>query len=83
MNKLSNAQAMEEFKELCGPLMHWLNDNFYPHVKVIVDSVTAEMVEGLACIKIEVDENTATSADPDVSQGFCVPTENEPVDPRR
>ena len=45
-------QAMQEQKredliKLTTPLIEWLNKNYHPHVKVIVDPTTAELVEGL------------------------------------
>jgi len=48
----------EEFWQLCEPLMQWLNDNCHPHVKVILDSVTAELVEGLTSHRLEPNYST-------------------------
>jgi hypothetical protein len=40
------AQQREEFKQLTMPLIEWLNKNFHPHTKVIVDQTSAELSEG-------------------------------------
>ena len=42
-----NEEKREEFKELSRPLIKWLNDNYHPHVKIIIDPTSAELVEGL------------------------------------
>ena len=34
-------------KNASSELMKYLNDNYHPHVKVIVDSASAEMLEGI------------------------------------
>ena len=44
---LSDKQV-EEFRNAAIPLMRWLKKNCHPHVKVIVDSERAELLEGLA-----------------------------------
>lgn len=38
----------EELEELTRPLIKWLNNNYHPHVKVIVDPTSAELVEGVS-----------------------------------
>jgi len=40
-------ERSDEFKNACKPLMKYLSENHHPHVKVIVDCNTAEMVEGM------------------------------------
>lgn len=35
-----------EFEALSRPLIKWLNDNYHPHVTVIVTPVNAELMEG-------------------------------------
>ena len=37
----------EEFIALCKPLNHWLQKNFNPHVKIIIENDRAEIVEGI------------------------------------
>jgi hypothetical protein len=37
---------MKELEEAAKPLMKFLNDNYHPHVKVIVDTNRAELLEG-------------------------------------
>ena len=34
-----------KFEALCRPLMKFLNDNFHPHVMVIVTQTNAEILE--------------------------------------
>lgn len=36
----------EELEELTRPLIKWLNDNYHPHVKLIIDPTSAELLEG-------------------------------------
>ena len=43
-NKL---KQLKEFQEACKPLMKYLSENHHPHVKVIIDGDTAELVEGI------------------------------------
>jgi hypothetical protein len=47
---LLTEEQHKEFKVLALPLMQWLSDNYHPYAKVIVDSETAEVVEGIACV---------------------------------
>lgn len=37
----------EEFEKLARPLIKYLSENHHPHTKIIIDSVSAEMVEGI------------------------------------
>jgi len=45
-NERLNEQKRKEFEEAARPLMQWLSKNCHPHMKVIVDSSQAEMLEG-------------------------------------
>ncbi len=47
-------QKYAEFQELIGPVMKWLDENFHPHTKIIVNSLNAEIVEGVM-ISNEID----------------------------
>ena len=40
----------EELKKVIEPVMKYLSNTkkFHPHIKIIIDSTTAEMVEGVA-----------------------------------
>ena len=40
-------QKYAEFQELIGPVIKWLDENFHPHTKIIVNSLNAEIVEGV------------------------------------
>ena len=37
-----------EFLELSRPMMEWLNNNFHPHVDVIISPVDARLLEGVS-----------------------------------
>ena len=43
----------EEFTNLCKPLIKFLNDNYHPHAKVIIEPTWGELVEGLMSCKTE------------------------------
>ena len=47
--KLTEKQY-EELQSLIKPLQQWLNDNCHPHMKVVADSESAELMEGLASV---------------------------------
>lgn len=36
-----------EFETLTRPLIRWLNDNWHPHVTVVITPTRAELLEGL------------------------------------
>lgn len=42
-----------QFEEAAKPLMKFLAENFNPHVKAIVESDSAEMVEGVATVRCD------------------------------
>ena len=42
-----NNQKIEAFLKAAMPLMEWLAANCHPHCKVVVDSESAELMEGL------------------------------------
>ena len=41
-------KQMDNFKEASRPLMRFLGENFHPHVKVIVEAGSAEILESSA-----------------------------------
>lgn len=43
----------KSFEEAAKPLIKWLNENTTPHSKVIVDSISAELVSGEMVINTE------------------------------
>lgn len=43
----------KEFDELAKQMIKFLNDNCYPHVSVIVDCTSAELLEGVCAIHTE------------------------------
>lgn len=50
-------QKYAEFQELIGPVMKWLDENFHPHTKIIMDCNNAEVVEGVMGVNnIEYEE---------------------------
>lgn len=46
-------EQVEQLNEAAKPLVKFLCDNCHPHVYVIVEPTGAELVEGLARVKIE------------------------------
>ncbi len=39
-------KQIEEFDALAKPLVEWINANKNPHTKIIIDSISAEIVDG-------------------------------------
>lgn len=39
-----------EFEKLSRPLIKWLNDNCHPHTSILIDTLSAEVLEGIAAI---------------------------------
>ena len=37
---------IEEFEALARPMIKWLNDNWHPHVTVIITPTSAELLSG-------------------------------------
>jgi len=48
-----NKQQRKEFEKAARPLMVFLGDTCHPHVTVIVDCVSAELVEGVVMFRTE------------------------------
>ncbi len=46
-------EQVNEFEEAAKPLVKWLCENCHPHVSVIVEPSGAELLEGIASVKIE------------------------------
>lgn len=36
----------QEFEALTRPVIEWLNRNYHPHVTVVIDTTSAELLEG-------------------------------------
>lgn len=45
-----NEKALAELREAAAPLLKFLNDNFHPHVTVIVTPTSVELSEGIMAI---------------------------------
>lgn len=43
---MDNLAYKKEFERLAKPLIKFLNDNYNPHTKIIVDCTSAELVSG-------------------------------------
>jgi len=54
MEKEQLEQLQSEFKELCKPLNSWLQKNYHPHAKIIIETDHAEIVEGAMAVPLEV-----------------------------
>lgn len=48
------------FDEVVKPVMEWLEKNKHPHTKIIIDSTSAEMVEGVECINTDKFQRNST-----------------------
>jgi len=47
-------QQIDEFSALCQPLNEWLQKNFSPHTKIIIENDSAEIVEGVTGVPFDV-----------------------------
>jgi hypothetical protein len=43
-------EQKKQFEEKVRPLIKWVAENFHPHVKIILESDRAEILEGSASI---------------------------------
>ncbi len=50
---LLTRKQRKEFEQATRPLMKWIGENCYPHVKVIVDYSRAELNEGVVTFETE------------------------------
>jgi len=48
------ARPIDEFTALCKPLNEWLQKNYHPHAKIIIETNYAEIVEGVTGISFKV-----------------------------
>jgi hypothetical protein len=46
-----------ELIELCTPLIEWMNKNYHPHTKIIIESNGCELVEGILAMQMRTDED--------------------------
>jgi hypothetical protein len=51
---MDTKKLMEEFRELCKPINEWLQKNYHPHTKIIIENDYAEIVEGTMAVHFEV-----------------------------
>jgi len=47
-------QQMDELNALSKPLNEWLQKNFDPHTKIIIENNSAEIVQGVMKVPFEV-----------------------------
>lgn len=40
----------QEFEDVVRPVMKWMAENTHPHTTIIIDSIHAELVEGVLAI---------------------------------
>jgi hypothetical protein len=45
-------EQIQQFRELSLPLIIFLRENFHPHAKIILDDMSAELVEGISSFSI-------------------------------
>lgn len=43
---MKKQENRKEFERLSKPLIEWLNENWNPHTKIIIDTTSAEVVSG-------------------------------------
>ena len=43
-------QKRKEFEEVVKPVIKWMAENLHPHTTIIIDSVSAELLEGQCAI---------------------------------
>ena len=43
-------EKIEEFNEVIRPAIKWMDGNLHPHTYIIVDSIRAELVEGVCSV---------------------------------
>ena len=46
----------EEFQTLCKPLNDWLQKNYHPHAKIIIETDRAEIVEETMGVSFKVND---------------------------
>lgn len=51
-NMILTKEQIKELEKVSKPVIEFLN-NFHPHVKIIIDSGSAEFVEGCATFRTE------------------------------
>lgn len=46
-----SAEQRDELERLAKPLMKWLEDNWHPHVKIVMDNMGMELLEGVTTVR--------------------------------
>ena len=54
MNNEKAELLQKEFEALCSPLNEWLQKNYHPMTKIIIETDHAEIVEGVMGITFKV-----------------------------
>ena len=54
MNNEDRKQKVAEFEALCKPLNDWLQKNYHPHAKIIIETDHAEIVEGFIGVPFKI-----------------------------
>lgn len=49
---MTNAQKVS-YVVACRPLIEWISINCHPHTKILLDSTSAEIVEGVYCYRTD------------------------------
>lgn len=47
----ASPKQFKELEKLSRPLIEFLNNNFHPHTKIIIETDSAELVEGICAFK--------------------------------
>lgn len=46
-------EQLQDMQKVVEPVMEWLSKNCHPHVKIVIGSGSAEVVEGVATYKTD------------------------------
>lgn len=46
-------EQIKEFEIICKPVIKFINDNFHPHITVIISCDSAELLEGSCAIRTD------------------------------
>lgn len=53
---MEKEQLQKRFRELAQPLVEFLQKNYHPHAKIIIDCSSAEIVEGVIGEPFEIND---------------------------
>ena len=51
MRMILKDKQCKDFEEAMRPLIKYMNENFHPHTKIVIDSGRAELYESVNCFR--------------------------------